>query len=419
MVERYPLPGARAAVAAGGDTIALEHGEAPAVYLLLDHDWGFNITPFIEAGRAWIDTAALPVAGWLEGPPLLEARAARKIDEYAEWLAERLRRQGVRRVKALLGLSGGKDSTAALLVLEALQEHIDVKYKAVYIHVPFLEPERNKKHVERIARRTGAPIEVIEASRHWMKSMLKWRGLPGRGDRWCTVAKIKPMRRIMKKDKTLVEVVADRPTEAPKRLKRLWNQLASLNPLAGRKLRPILWLTLADTIAFNQEKGLTHPDYREGMQRVACLICPYRPLHEYPEKWDNLLEDPGIIEEAAKRKWRREIRRGKIPFQLYLEQHLWRYPGDTAVKLAAAKQTLAAQADAEAQTTDIGRKTRQATTAAWTGDWPYTLPVVGPEEIARLITKAPPWAAVMTPEGPRSIHASHWARRVRHRGRRD
>ncbi len=412
MVERYPWPGG-GVLAAGGDAVAVEDGE-PRLYLLLDGERGFPVNDMVEAGRVWLHRAALPVAGWLEGPPLVEARAARSVDEYAEWLASRLRGLAGRRV--LLGYSGGKDSTAALLVLEELQEYIDLKYRAVYIHVPFLEPEANIRFVEHVARRTGAPIEVVEAGRHWMKSMLRWRGLPSRGDRWCTVAKVKPMRRMLKADRGLVEAVADRPGEAPKRLRRLWYQLTRLEPLAGRRLRPILWLTLGDVIGFVRSAGLIHPDYLRGMHRVACLICPYRPLNEIPEDWDSMLPDPGVVEEAARRRWRREVRGGRIPFSLYMEQHLWRYPGDTAVKLARVRLDIESSCPASGAVWPAGEAARQAARWAWLSGWSSSLPLIGPERVAELTASHPQGASRVSPSGWSGPSAPAWARSMRRRG---
>ncbi|NOZ88861.1 MAG: phosphoadenosine phosphosulfate reductase family protein [Crenarchaeota archaeon] len=348
MTELYPLLDGsgrlRGVIGTGGDATkvcSLEGGCRYYLWMTVAEAW--DVTGMLDRrgalrlkGEGGLGFA--PVASWVLSPPYVHARAVGDLDEYARWLARLVGRE-LRGRRVLLGFSGGKDSVAALLTLLKLQEYVSFRLHVVYIHIPFLEAPRNIEFVERVASKTGVEIEILSAPRRDMKTLLKWKGMPRRGYRYCTVYKAKPMRRMRKEDPRLVEVIGDRLTESPKRFERLSKAAAARVVLAGRKFRPTYLFTLLDVVSIVRRSGLIHPDYLEGLPRVACSLCPYKALYEFYTL--PALEDEALIEKVLEKMWRKWYQWTSL--EVFREQRLWRFSALAAKPLLYAKQLLAAR----------------------------------------------------------------------------
>ncbi len=341
MTELYPVVSKGAVTALqGGAAEALVRYDPetlqPRVYFWLEPGRGVDITGFLdERGHARIGDVALPVRLWLLSAPYIHGYTVESADEQAERLARLVGRE-LRGRRVVLGYSGGKDSTAALLVLLGLQERVGFRLDVMYIHIPYIESPRNVRFVEEVAKRLSIDIEIVEAPRKKFRSYLLWRGLPRRGDRWCTFFKVKPMREYKKRHRGALEVVADRLTEAPKRLEKLAGPASRHEYLSGRKFRPTYLMTLLDVVRIVRDSGLVHPAYLDGLPRVACHLCPFKSLHEFTVTEE--LEDPGLIEAVLKkehRKWYSEI-----PYEEFVRHHLWRYPRREALLVYRVKKLL-------------------------------------------------------------------------------
>jgi len=345
VIERGEL---RGIIGSGGDATKICSTEgACRYYLWVSKNRALDVTGLLsprgvleveaERGRGFA-----PVKPWLASPPYVHARAVPDLDEYARTLARTVGRN-LRGRTVLLGFSGGKDSVAALLTLLKLQEYVGFRLHVMFIHIPFLESPRSVEFVEKLPSRLGIQVDIRSAPRRDMKSLLKWKGMPRRGFRFCTVYKAKPMREARKKDPRLVEVIGDRLTESPKRFERLSKAAASRVVLTGRKFRPTYMFTLPDIIAVVREAGIIHPDYLDGVPRVACTLCPYKALHEF----ENIapLEDPGLIDLVLEKMWKRWY--SWTSLEEFREQHLWRFSARDAKPLMYAKELLERREDLE------------------------------------------------------------------------
>ncbi|UXD22002.1 hypothetical protein IPA_00725 [Ignicoccus pacificus DSM 13166] len=246
---------------------------------------------------------------------------------YTNWL----RSQIPEGLKVVLNFSGGKDSVAAAKAL--VDAGADVTL--LYSHVSYLEPERNKDFVERAAERLGVKLIPLEADKDIMKSMLE-KGMPFRGNRWCTFMKVRPIKKVLKEMKGYARADGERMLESLKRFKRL--KASKLRAFDGARVRPIYLLTLIDVVKVTREIDLVHPDYLMGLPRVACAFCPYRALHEFTEEDWKLVEDPGLIESAIKASYKKHDY--GISWEEFLEMHMWRFSPILGKKMYKIKKSL-------------------------------------------------------------------------------
>ncbi len=310
-------------------------------YMWITPEYAVRVDEFIEGGLLRVGDVSIEYARLVEDIPWPLVYVAPDLEEYIDWVTAR--HGGELEGKTIMvNYSGGKDSTAVLAVVAGLAERVKGLHAyAVYSHVSFLEPVRNIDFAVKAAEKLGVDIEVVEADRELMRRRLLEEGLPYRGRRWCTYMKLRPIKRLKKQLKPDSIADGDRMTEAFKRFLRLY-QMSPRSPrlYSGGRLRPIYIWTLLDIVLNVRRVGLVHPDYLEGLPRVACMMCPYKALHEFNERQLELLEDPGLIEEAIKTSYRRWYDPEKIPWEAFREQHLWRHHPRVAEKMYQAKKML-------------------------------------------------------------------------------
>jgi len=341
MTELYPLVKEgrlHGVIGSGGDATIICSWHRCRYYLWTSKEVALDVTELLDRRGALVlegdgGRGFAPIGSWVLAPPYVHARVVTDLDEYADWLARLVGRE-IRGRRVLLGFSGGKDSLAALLVLLKLLERVSFRLHVMFIHIPFLESPRNVRFVEEVARRLSIDVDIVEAPRREMKALLKWKGMPRRGYRFCTMYKAKPMRKVLKEDPRAIEVVGDRLTESPKRFERLARAASSRLVLAGRKFRPTYMLSLLDIVSVVRDSGLIHPAYLEGSPRVACDLCPYRVLYEFAELPEP--EDSELVERVLEKTWRKWY--NWISYEGFREQHLWRFPARLAKTVAYAKE---------------------------------------------------------------------------------
>lgn len=344
MTELYPLlggrDGVRGVIGSGGDATKVCTINECRYYLWMNRLEAWNVTSYISRGALVLEgekgKGFAPIRSWTTSPPYVHARTVSEVDEYARWLHRQVG-NALRGKTVLLGFSGGKDSVATLLILLALRERIGFRLRVMYVYMPYIESPRNIEFVEKVSSKLDVNIEIVEAARRTLKTMLKWRGMPRRGYRFCTAYKAIPMKKARRSDESIIEVVGDRLTESPKRLKRLSKAAAYRVILVGRTFRPTYILTLADVVNITRRSGLIHPDYLKGLPRVACTLCPFKTLYEF----NNLdpLEDNELIDRVLHKMWSKWYT--WTSYNVFREQHLWRFSAIAAKPLLYAKQLLA------------------------------------------------------------------------------
>ncbi|MEB2835708.1 MAG: phosphoadenosine phosphosulfate reductase family protein [Desulfurococcales archaeon] len=224
-----------------------------------------GLEALLEANRGALEAALRAMADWLA----VEAGGARLVA--VPW-------------------SGGKDSTAALvLAVEALGPE-----RVVAVHVDTgLEFPETEEYVEEVASRLGVELVRVHAG---LDAEARRRGLPVRGDRWCTGLKLaalsRALRGIAASRGPPVVVVGDRDAESASRSRR---PPVRLDPYHGlRTLAPLKLLSAAHTLLIPLLRGVEpNPLYAEGFYRIGCFTCPYMSC------WERLLMERGLASRVA------------------------------------------------------------------------------------------------------------------------
>ena len=339
MTELYPVLTDNKILVVGcsSDITKLCDNEQCNIFLWVDSDIALNINPFIINDVLRINVLSLYISSWLESVPYLNIRSFNDIDDIVNFIAKRSKKY-LEGKTVVLGYSGGKDSTAALILITKLMEYLNIKLKVMYVYMPYIESTRNLKFVEYVSRRLSINIEIIEPKRRYVRKTLKWLGLPRRGNRWCTYFKVRPIRKVVRGNPKVIEAIADRLFESPKRALRLIKRLKDGFIASERKFTPVEFMPITDVMFIVKKWGLIHPAYMDGLPRVSCTLCPYKTLYEFNVV--ETLEDPGLIDEVLLKEYRKSYVYSKIPFEEFISNALWRFKPNTALKLYKLKGRL-------------------------------------------------------------------------------
>ena len=191
------------------------------------------------------------------------------------------------KVRHILGLSGGKDSTALAILL-----HKEIPEMEYFFCDTGKELQETYDYLDRIRVRLGIKIAYLESERgfdHWLEV---YGGLlPSPKMRWCTVQmKIKPLERWVGDDKALsyIGIRADEDRDGYISTK------PNIQPVFPFKERG---LVKEDILRLLDESGIGLPDYYRWRSRSGCFFCFFQRKYE----WVMLAEEhPDLFAEAVR-----------------------------------------------------------------------------------------------------------------------
>ncbi len=162
--------------------------------------------------------------------------------------------------------SGGKDSTAALILAREVFKDVT----AVYVRMEYEMPGTDE-YVEELARKLGVELITVE-----VPMPIERFGMPTHSNRWCTRMKVEALYRAVKDLERPLLVVGDRDGEsARRRLKP--PVVVRRNDILGEFLEvmPVkFWSGLMVQLFILMRGFELHPLYYEGFYRLGCTICP-------------------------------------------------------------------------------------------------------------------------------------------------
>ncbi len=241
-----------------------------------------------------------------------------KVRKVVEYFERRHSRKGI------ISFSGGKDSLLALHLLVEAESNSDV----LHVSIENGDPPQLTDYVQDIASRLGIHIEILEARWSVTEKYLRELGMPTRGNRWCTpLLKFVNMLRYIKDRYGIHSVVSYVGSRKSETLKRSIRPATYLDSEAGLLTHAVCYKfpkLLEYLYLWYYAKLPLFRDYMIGMERVSCVICPFKSCYElklgeqhYPEQF------------SAWRPYIEKTLRAIVRNERYLKQayriHLWRF----------------------------------------------------------------------------------------------
>jgi 3'-phosphoadenosine 5'-phosphosulfate sulfotransferase (PAPS reductase)/FAD synthetase len=193
-----------------------------------------------------------------------------------------------KKVRHILGLSGGKDSTALAIFMRQKYPDLEIEYFFCDTHK---ELKETYEYLGRIEDWLGIKIHYLEAERgfdHWLD--VYGGVLPSPKMRWCTKQmKIIPLEKWVGDDEvvTYVGIRADENRDG----------YISTKPTITAKF-PFKehGLVKADIIRLLEESGIGMPDYYRWRSRSGCYFCFFQRKYE----WVMLAQEhPDLFQKAV------------------------------------------------------------------------------------------------------------------------
>ena len=195
----------------------------------------------------------------------------------------------IKPVRHILGLSGGKDSTALAVFMRQQRPELEIEYFFCDTHKELPETE---EYLDRIEARLGITITRLEAERgfdHWLD--VYGGTLPSPKMRWCTKQmKILPLEKFIGDDEAIsyIGIRADEDRDGYISTK------SNIKPVFPFKEHG---LVKADIIRLLEESGIGMPDYYRWRSRSGCFFCFFQRKYE----WIMLAEEhPDLFAEAVR-----------------------------------------------------------------------------------------------------------------------
>lgn len=190
------------------------------------------------------------------------------------------------RVRHILGLSGGKDSTALAVLL-----HKEIPQMEYFFCDTGKELPETYEYLDRIKARLGIKITYLESERgfdHWLD--VYGGVLPSPKMRWCTVQmKIKPLEKWVGDD----EVISYIGIRADENRDGYISTKPNIKPVFPFKERGMV---KDDILRLLEESGIGLPDYYRWRSRSGCYFCFFQRKHE----WVMLAQEhPSLFQKAV------------------------------------------------------------------------------------------------------------------------
>lgn len=185
----------------------------------------------------------------------------------------------------IVSLSGGKDSTAMLLMMLERNEPI---HSVVWFDTGWEFPEMYP-HIEKLEKHSGIRVTRLKYHREFDEIMKKWKW-PSPTRRWCTAAKRDTINKYGGSFSNYVQCIGFASDET----KRTYSKSVSKNtrfPLIEYDV------TEKDALGYCKKHGFDWGGLYDVFDRVSCFCCPLGGIRDsrklrrhYPELWKRVLE---------------------------------------------------------------------------------------------------------------------------------
>ncbi len=189
-------------------------------------------------------------------------------------------------MKHIVSFSGGKDSTAMLLMMLEKKMKVD---EIIFCDTGMEFPQMYE-HIKKVEKHIGRPITMLKAEKgfeYYMFDHEKTKGLKGYGwprmfMRWCTgELKTKLLKKYYEKQEITeyIGIAADEPAR-----------------IKDKNYPLVDWgVTEAEALKYCYQKGFDWGGLYKDFRRVSCWCCPLQRIdglrvlyHKYPVLWETL-----------------------------------------------------------------------------------------------------------------------------------
>ena len=206
-------------------------------------------------------------------------------------------------MKHIVSFSGGKDSTAMLLIMLEKGWQVDevvfcdtgMEFPGMYKHIDQVE-KRIERKIKRLTPEKSFHYYMFEHVKQKGKNMgHKGYGWPTAMGRWCTDRlKVRPTKRYLKGNKNVVlclGIAADEAERTATKTKEAVNSEKVAYPL-------VEWgMTEKECLEYCYREGFDWNGLYEQFNRVSCWCCPLQPRSSFkalrtyhPDLWNELIE---------------------------------------------------------------------------------------------------------------------------------
>ncbi|NEQ47455.1 MAG: phosphoadenosine phosphosulfate reductase family protein [Leptolyngbya sp. SIOISBB] len=222
----------------------------------------------------------------------------------------------IKKVRHIMGLSGGKDSTALAVLL-----HKEIQGMEYFFCDTHRELPETYEYLDRIKARLGVNIHYLSAERdfdHWLA--LHSGYLPSPKRRWCTEQmKIRPLEKFVGEDEA-ISYVAIRADEDRSGYISTKNNIKAVFPFKDHDI------TLEGVYRLLEDSGIGLPKYYSWRTRSGCYFCFFQRKYE----WVRLSEEhPDLFKKAIE--YEQNHKDGR--------QYTWT-DGETLLELIARKEQI-------------------------------------------------------------------------------
>lgn len=189
-------------------------------------------------------------------------------------------------VRHIVGLSGGKDSTALAVLL-----HKEIPEMEYFFCDTGKELKETYEYLDKIEARLGVKIERLSSERgfdHWLEIYDGY--LPSPKSRWCTKQlKIVPLEKFIGDDEAIsyIGIRADENRDG------YISSKPNINPVYPFKERG---LVKSDIIRLLEDSGIGLPEYYKWRSRSGCFFCFFQRKYEWVMLHEN---HPELFEQAV------------------------------------------------------------------------------------------------------------------------
>lgn len=193
----------------------------------------------------------------------------------------------------IISLSGGKDSTAMLLMMIERKEPIE----AVVFFDTGWEFPQTYDHLDLLEKRTGLKITRLKP-RHPFDELIVKYSWPWMQGRWCSREKMDALNKFSHENGNGVQIIGFAVNEKSRTGAKEFKKKRVRFPL-------IEWgISENDTLSYCYQKGYFWDGLYKHFSRVSCFSCPlkgspkaWRLIRKYyPEQWQKMLQmDKSIL----------------------------------------------------------------------------------------------------------------------------